>query len=255
MTSREAQNHFNLEPSDQSGRSIFGKVVLGGGIGTVIAFVIFMILTLLGREQLVTNPLLPLILLLIAFLTTFVGNMAVAGTYTLFFSQKYYDLNKTAVLILWSNFILFFILAPLYFLFNVPGEPERLFFVLAFHILFAVFIAASQIEFVSNPNYSSSFLIGNMIGLCLCFLVYGFAYTVLGQTTVDKDQYLLILLPSIVGYMLMPLSSSLWDKIYYKFYEVGNNMLYTPSLSEIMVPESEVNVTSGGEDDEINVQG
>jgi hypothetical protein len=37
-----------------------------------------------------------------------------------------------------------------------------------------------------------------------------------------------------------------FEKIYYKLYEVGNDFLYVPSISEVLVDEEEV--------DEVNVK-
>ena len=41
----------------------------------------------------VVNPLLPLILLIIAFVGTFIGSIVLAGIYNLIYSDKYYDLS------------------------------------------------------------------------------------------------------------------------------------------------------------------
>ncbi|HCY20266.1 TPA: hypothetical protein DIC40_00035 [Patescibacteria group bacterium] len=60
-----------------------------------------------------------------------------------------------------TNGLLFFILAPMYFVF--ASQIQSLFLVLGFHILFSVFVSACQIEFTANPNYSGSSLMGNII--------------------------------------------------------------------------------------------
>jgi hypothetical protein len=44
---------------------------------------------------------------------------------------------------------------------------------------------------------------------------------------------------------VIPFISTLWEKIYYKFYEMGSDFLYIPSISEVLVDEEEV--------DEVNV--
>lgn len=59
----------------------------------------------------------------------------------------------------------------------------------------------------------------------------------------------MLLIPAILGYMLIPFFHSLREKIYYKFYENGNNFLFLPSLSDII--SSEENVTTN---DDITVE-
>jgi hypothetical protein len=115
---QQLPSNLFIEPSDMTGRNIAGKILLGLVIGMIISFIIFMIVALLGGEQFVVNPLLPLILVLIAFLSTFFGNIAVAAAYSLLFNRTYYDVSKMMTLILWSNVLLFFILVPLYLMFN-----------------------------------------------------------------------------------------------------------------------------------------
>jgi hypothetical protein len=58
-----------------------------------------------------------------------------------------------------------------------------------------------------------------------------------------------MLFPSILGFTLIPLCLGIWQKIYYKFYELGNNGFYIPSLSEIVVEQ-----TADDEDTEANVE-
>ncbi len=40
--------------------------------------------------------------------------------------------------------------------------------------------------------------------------------------------YIFMIVPPIAGYILIPLGYSIWEKIYYKWYEMGNNGLYIP---------------------------
>ena len=63
------------------------------------------------------NPLVPLILLVIAFIATFIGNVMLAGVYNLLYSTKYYDLGKMFSNSLLANVMIFFIFTPLYLLF------------------------------------------------------------------------------------------------------------------------------------------
>lgn len=187
------------------------------------------------------NPLLPLVLVIIAFIATFVGSVILSGLYNLFYSNKYYDLGKTFSVSLLTNIFLFFLIIPLYMMFY--QNINTLFYLLGFHILFAIFVSYSQGEFITNPNYSSSHLIGTMIGTSISMIAF-----VLAAKYFNGNQNML-LMPSILGYMLIPFFHALWEKIYYKFYENGNNFLFLPSLSEIVAEEE--NITTN---DDITVE-
>lgn len=64
-----------------------------------------------------------------------------------------------------------------------------------------------------------------------------------------------MLVPPIVGYTLIPFGSGIWEKIYYKFYELGNNGLYIPSATEVEEEETSAPGTSTSGGDDINVEG
>jgi hypothetical protein len=145
-------------------------VCIGLVIGGVIAALLFIILSFMGGmftsafgQQGVSsvNPLLSLVLLFIGFLSTFIGNIAIGGIYSLFYNKKYYNTGKMFGLIFLTNGILFFFLAPIYIVF--ASQIDILFLILGFHILFSVFTSAAQIEFSTNPNYSASALMGNIL--------------------------------------------------------------------------------------------
>jgi len=99
--------------------------------------------------------------LFIGFLSTFIGNIAVGGIYGLFYNRKYYNTSKMFGLLFLTNGILFFFLAPIYIVF--ASQIDILFLILGFHILFSVFASAAQIEFSTNPNYSASSFMGNIL--------------------------------------------------------------------------------------------
>ncbi len=86
-------------------------------------------------------------------------------------------------------------------------------------------------------------MIGSVIGAAISMIVFA----VVAKGLQGNQNMLLI--PSILGYMFIPFFHALWEKIYYKFYENGNNFLFLPSLSEIIA--SEENVTT---DDDITVE-
>lgn len=252
-------NNLSIEPSDLSGRQVIGKTFLWVAIGFLISILLFVVLTFIGgmfteaigqqsNTLAKSNILLPLILLFIWFISTFIGNAVVAGAYSLFFSKTYKNTSKTFWLLLLTNALLFFILAPLYLLFS--SQVETLFFILWFHVVFAVFVSSCEIEFVSNPNYSSSALIGNILGFTLTIFMYFLIFQLYNPGSAQDKVSLFMLLPSIIGYTLMPLGLAIWTKIYYKIYEMGNNPFYLPSTEDTSSEESE---DQNKKDDEINV--
>ena len=243
FNSDRGKNAFN-EPNNQSGRQVIGRTFTWLAVGWIISALLFVVLTFIGGMFLSAlgwadgtgwlasrpNPMLPLILLFIGFLSTFIGNISVSGLYSLFYSKKYTNATKTFGLLLLTNGILFFILAPIYLVFS--SDVQTQFIVLWFHVLFSVFISACQVEFSSNPNYSGSAFMGNIIGFAAAILVYSIIYKSATAGDSQQQTYLLMLLPSILWYTLIPLWAGIWEKIYYKFYEMGNNGFFIPSPSE-----------------------
>lgn len=195
------------------------------------------------------NPLLSLVLLFIGFLSTFIGNIAIGGIYSLFYNKKYYNTGKMFGLIFLTNGILFFFLAPIYIVF--ASQIDILFLILGFHILFSVFTSAAQIEFSTNPNYSASALMGNVLWFVFAFLAYALIYKMSGSAEVQQKIYLFMLLPPILGYVLVPFGSGIWEKAYYKAYELWNNGFYIPSGME---PEQDNQETENNTGDEVNIE-
>ncbi len=60
-----------------------------------------------------------------------------------------------------TNSILLFFFAPIYLVF--ASQVDILFLVLGFHVIFAIFISATQIEICTNPRYSPSSLMGTTL--------------------------------------------------------------------------------------------
>ncbi len=254
------QSDFFNEPSNLSGWQLIGKFFIGLLIGGVIAALLFVILSFMwgmftsafGQQTGASiNPLLSLILLFIWFLSTFIGNIAIGGVYSLFFNRKYYNTSKMFGLLFLTNGILFFFLAPIYIVF--ASQIDILFIILGFHILFSVFASASQIEFSTNPNYSASAFMWNVLWFALAFLAYALIYKLAGSAAVQQRIYLFMLLPPVLGYTLVPFGSGIREKIYYKFYELGNNGFYIPSVTESDEEETGWENKDGSED--INVEG
>jgi hypothetical protein len=120
---------LELSPPRPSGRQIMFKTLIGLIVGIFTAFLIFIILLLLGgmiQEALrnsingatAINPLLPLVLIVISFLGTFIGTIIIAGVYNLLYTDTYYDLGKMFNVTLLINILLFFFFIPLYLIFS-----------------------------------------------------------------------------------------------------------------------------------------
>lgn len=253
------------EPSNISGRQLMWKLWIWLVIWWVITMVLFMVMTFVGAmfssamqtspatggSSTTTNPILSIILLFIGFISTFIGNLSVAGIYNLAYSKKYINGSKIYGLLLLTNGLLFFIFAPIYFIFS--NQVETLFIVMGFHIVFSIFISANQIEFSANPNYSGSSLIWNTIGFALTIAVYCLLYKGSMLDGAEKQTYLLMLMPTIAGYTLIPFGASIREKIYYKSYEMGNNSFYLSSddTREETSPEE----LAKANEEEINIEG
>lgn len=242
------------EPSNISWWQIVWKIWIGIGIGGIITAILFMITTFMNgifagamtNTWATINPIISIVLLFIGFLSTFIGNLWVAGIYNIFFSRKYINWSKIFWLLLLTNGLLFFIFAPIYFIFT--NQIQTLFIVMGFHIVFSIFISACQIEFSANPNYSGSSLVGNTIWFAMTIAVYCIFYKGSLLWWAEKLTYLLMLLPTILGYTLIPFGASIREKIYYKSYEMGNNPFYLSSEGEEIRDDDETN------EDEINVE-
>jgi len=252
-------NSLNTEPNNPSVWELLGKVGIGLVVWILIAGLLFVILSFVGGmftdaiqqqwPQISVNPLLWLILLFIWFLSSFIGNMIVSGVYSLFFGKKYYDLSKMLWFLLLTNAILFLVLLPIYMLFK--GNIDTLFLLLWFHILFSVFVSANQIEFLSNPNYSGSALMWNVLWFALALLIYGMVYKLSKVSSVQQQTYFLMLLPSVLWFTLIPFGGGIWEKIYYSLYSMWSNAFYIPSLSEVSFTMAS---DDGLEDEDINVE-
>lgn len=264
---------LTTEPNNTSVAQIVAKVALGFVVGLIIAFLVFTITILFNSViqqwvralstsgQISGNPVLPLIFMLIAFIACLSGNAIVAMIYNLLYTSKYYDMGKMLSLISVAQIIIFFIMSPIYMIFR--DSILGLFIIVAFHIIFAVFISYSLMEFSTNPNYSASDLIGGVIGFCITLLVFLSFYKSFGaaefwlDTASTQKIKMLIAIPPLLSYTLIPLCYCLWEKLYYKFYEMGNNFFFIPSLADVIYDQSTGKSNDGesvqASEDEINV--
>lgn len=234
---------LDIEPANPSWRQIFIKFIIGLCVGVFISFLIFIILVLVGgmiqealsnrlTGSLSINPLLPLILIVISFISTFIGTIIIAGVYNLLYPETYYDMGKMFSLTLTTNLILFFFFVPLYIIFAT--SIDELFVILAVHILFTVFVSYAAIQMTTNPNYSAVHLIWAAFGLTMAFIGFGILYKII-DVNEGNTANIMLAIPPVLAYACLPLFHGLREKLYYKFYSSGNNFFYIPSLSEVSV--------------------
>lgn len=242
--------YLELVPPRPTGRQILFKTIIGLIVWIFTAFLIFIILMFLWgmiQEALsnkingvtAINPLLPLVLIVISFLWTFIGTIIIAGIYNLLYTDTYYDLGKMFNVTLLINVILFFFFIPLYLI--LSGNIDQLFVILAFHTIFAIFMSFVAIEMTTNPNYAAVHLVWVAWGLALSFIIYAAIYSIVDPTQ-GNGSYLLIVFPPLLAYTIIPFFHGVFESMYYKFYTMGNNALYIPSLNEVLVDDNEEDV-------------
>jgi hypothetical protein len=93
---------------------------------------------------------------------------------------------------------------------------------------------------------------GSILGFAIAFLAYALIYKLSGSAAVQQKIYLFMLLPPILGYALLPFGAGIWEKIYYKSYELGNNGFYIPSMTESEEEDEAESAANPGDD--VNVE-
>lgn len=233
----------DIEPNKITWWHFFWKVLIWLWIWWIITALLFIILSTIWwvfNESLTGNsisPILPIILILIWFVISFIGNLWVLWMYNLFFSKRYHNITKTIWILLLTNWILFILLVPVYLIFS--KNINTLFIILWFHIIISTFLSSQQIETCCNPNYSSSALIWNTLSLAIIMLIYWIIWKTASLWDVQSQLYLLLLFPPILAFSIMPLWLSFRELIYTKIYEMWNNCFYVPSRWEMNQEEKE----------------
>ncbi len=229
------------------------KIFLGLLIGGLVSVMVFAGLFFVGNIFLKNgsepNPVTALLLLLIAFGVSSLGNILIAAILNLIFPSIHYESLPSISRIFLFNILLTFLIAPIYFLFL--SNFTALLGVMAFHIGFATFISFNFIEASVDPNYSGVHLVGTSLGFLMWLTTFLALVSLLSSPSLIGSSYtkaLLMALPPILAFFFIPLGEALWMIIYSKlFYENGNNFLYYPSSDEVSISEEEaedVNVDS-----------
>ena len=245
---------FDNAPNDVSIGSFFGKIFIGAIVWICTAALLFGALamswiTWSGDGSL--NDMIWILLPIIGFVVWFVWNLALAWLYNIFFSKRYYNFGKMFWLIFVSSLIIFIFFFAIYaiwaYLFN--KDVTLLYAILWFQIIFELFISINLIDFLSQPNYSASSLMWNMLWCVLSVILH------LLLISRISDHIWFIMLSSILAYTVTVFGSSLWDAIYYKFYEWWNNPFYLPSLNELREDrKKEEAKKKEEEEEEVNVE-
>ena len=239
---------FDNAPNDVSIGSFFWRIFLAIIVWVCVAALLFGTFALwwLGSSDAWNlNSMLWILLPVMWFVACFVWNIALAWLYNLFFSKRYYNFSKMVGLIFVSSLLilpLFIIISAIYkHVFH--ADMDTLYFILKLQIIFSLFVSVNLIDFLSQPNYSASSLMWNIMWLALATIV---ALLISWNT-------ILITVSAIATYTCMVIWSVIWDAVYYKFYERGNNPFYLPSLNELREERKKEEVKKKEEEEEVNV--
>ena len=103
-------------------------------------------------------------------------------------------------------------------------------------------------DFLSQPNYSASSLMGNTLWAILSVIIH----LVIVNTMTDFN-ILFIVASAVLAYTMTILGAWIWDAIYYKFYEWWSNPFYLPSLNELREERQKEETKKEKEEEEVNV--
>ena len=238
---------FDNAPSDVTAWSFFGKILLGTVVWVCVAVLLFATLSALwwltAKEE-GANPIIWLLLPISGFIVWFVWNLALALLYNIFFSRRYYSFGKMAGLIFASLIICLLFFIPYFIYMN---NMATLYIILWFQIIFELFIAKNLMDFLSQPNYSASSLMWNTLWMVLAIVLHMLIINIFGSEVIP------VIGSSLLAYVVIAVGSWIWDAVYYKFYEWGNNPFYLPSLNELREERRKEEVKKAKEEEDVNV--
>ena len=255
-------------PYNPSATTLLGKMMIWLVVGVIVAMIIFAITILFGNTMNLiiqwlgqvaqdSSPLLWMIMLVIAFLSSMVGNMLIALLYGLVYGGVYPSVGKLMTYALIANVMLFLVLAPLYAI--VYTSVSSLFMVLGFHTIFSVFVTSVMNETSIDSHYALSSLIGGMLGIATVVLIFMLVFKVLILNTIDitgkastSQIQIMLSLPALISYSLIPLVIAIWQKIYSWLYDMWSNFLYAGSRGD-RVQEAQIMEDQEIVQDDVNV--
>ncbi len=255
-------NNLDNAPFNPSTQEFLYKLFVWLVTGIIISFLIFVLFVLFWNliqqaisvsklsttwwDLVTVSPLVSIVILLIWFLAGLFGSIIIWISYNFVLSDRYYDIWKMFSFSLVSNWLILFLFAFLYFLYN--SNIDALIIILIFHIWFSLYISLQWYDHISNPNYSLFFLFSHSISFLLVIFLSILWYKFFDKFMLWSQWSLASLLIYFLFllYILYPIIIYLLEKVYYKIYESSSNPFYTPSLNEILVDEEVV--------DEVNVE-
>jgi len=234
----DIQKNLEIEPNQTSWWEVLWKIFIWLIVWGILAVLLFLILSIIwwiftdsftqvSDYNSSSNPILPLLIILIWFLISFIWNIGICGLYSLFISKKYYRTRKSIWILALTNGLLLLFLIPIYFIFG--NDTNTMFMILWFHIIIGGFLSALQMEIVSNPNYWASSVIGGTLSFVLIMLIYSIIRKVAMDWGSQQKLYLLLLFPPVICFTLLPLWASIRESIYYRMYELWNNPFFISS--------------------------
>jgi len=244
----------NNQPTNPSGSSMLIKFFVGLIIWWIMSIMVFLAFVWLGssidavlKTSSQGTPFTPLIWLSfmwISLITSIIGSIIVSLIYNVLRQDDYYDMKIMSSWILSSNLLTLLIFLFFYiYVGSVLHSIDSLFLVYGFHLFFSIFISFVIMDILKNPNYSPVYVIWNSFWFVIALLIFFIIYTTYSGKWWEAKNILFF--PPILSFSIIPLMATIWEKLYYKFYEMWNDFLYVPSLSEVLVDEEEI--------DEINV--
>ena len=236
---------FTIEPPHPSGGQIIWKALIWLLTGVLISFLVFVIISTLGNDFFTSGAtiFLSMIFMLVACIVTLIGTGIMAGTLNIVFGWDYYDFGKMFGFSVLANGLLAVLFAPVYL--TLSEDLSILLLVLAFHIIFWFFVSYSLIEFTTNANYAWSSLIGTLIWFGITTMIYLLVYNMTSAAdNIGDIIYLLMLLPFIMSYTIIPLCHGVWSSIYYGVFSSGSNPFYIAPLNEISQETEEDNTVN-----------
>lgn len=114
-------------------------------------------------------------------------------------------------------------------------------------------------ENMQNPNYSAASLVWNTFSLAITMLIYWIFWKTAAIWDLQNQLYLLLLMPPILAFCIIPFGLCIWEILYYKLFEIWNNPFYAESKWELNKKEldylqKEENLNEIDEDINVDLQ-
>ena len=97
-------------------------------------------------------------------------------------------------------------------------------------------------EISIDSQYSLSAIVGWLLGMSWVIFIFVLIYKMMildsidiGWTTSDSQIQIMLSIPALLAYFLIPLAHSIWQKIYGSLYDMWSNFLYAQSWNERVV--------------------